>query len=56
MTDGFALAKTNAGRSCAVCGDHATAYLHDGGFRCGDCEPTAPDERPDEVQQLGASE
>ena len=52
MTDGFALSTTNAGRSCDVCGDHATAYLHGDGFRCGDCCPDAPDERPGSIQPL----
>lgn len=33
------------GHVCGACGDPATAYLREIGFRCGDCHPGAP-ERP----------
>ena len=46
MSDGIELTATNAPWGCADCGDEATAYLHDAGFRCVDCDDRAPTERP----------
>lgn len=44
MSVGFHLTETNAPRGCD-CGDEATAYFHEEGFRCGDCDDRAPEER-----------
>lgn len=46
MTAGIELTETNAPWGCGECGDEATAYLHDVGFRCGGCDDRAPVERP----------
>jgi tRNA(Ile2) C34 agmatinyltransferase TiaS len=39
---GYHLSESNAGRSCGLCGGRATAYLHEVGFRCGECHEAAP--------------
>jgi len=44
MGDGFTLTESNAPRTCK-CGDEATAYLHETGFRCSECDDRAPEER-----------
>jgi ribosomal protein S27AE len=44
MSRGWSLSVMNADRVCGLCGEQATAYLHDAGFRCGECHELAPRE------------
>lgn len=45
MSGGFHLTEKNAPRNCGICGEAATAYIHDVGFRCGDCYDDAPEKQ-----------
>jgi len=46
MSVGIELTESNAPWACSECNGEATAYLHDSGFRCGECDGRAPTERP----------
>lgn len=45
MANAHPLTPANADRSCAECGEEATAFVHGEGFYCGSCHEAAPPER-----------